>query len=183
MERFKELLLDIQDRLKQEIPALWTDKDWGQFQHPQPPVKFPCALLDIELATFSDLEHGSQMSDVNVTLTVAHQRLKPTSVTAPNKEDGYFLLGMLESIHKALQMYHGEWYAPLIRKSLRKIYVDNTSEVYAVTYGTAFASIFETGETRRKPTGVKVAVNPVKEGIEFMAVEEPEEVAFEIGHA
>ena len=183
MGRFKELLLDIQSQLAQEVPGLWTDKDWGQFQYQQPPVKYPCALLDIEQASFSDLRRGHQMSDVNIVLTVANQRLKPTSVTAPNKEDGYFLVELLESVHNALQLHHQEWYAPLMRKSMRRIYVDNTSEVYAVTYGTSFVSEHNTGERRQNADGVKVAVNPVKEGIEFMAIEEPQEEAFEVGHS
>ena len=183
MSRLKELLLDIQARLKTEVPALWSDKDWWQFQYPQPPVKFPCALIDIETASFSDLRKGSQMADVNVVLTIAHQRLKSASVNAPTKEDGYFLLDMVGSVHKALQLHHAEWYAPLVRKGMRRIYIDNAVEVYAVTYGTAFVEVFETGETRQHPVGVKVAVNPVTEGIGFQSIEEPLEDALEVGHA
>ena len=142
----KELLLDIQDHLASCLPELWTDKDWGQLQFPQPPVKFPCALLDVESITFSSLERGGQMADVNIVLTVANQRLKPTSSKAPDKQSGYLLLDIIESIHLALQLHHAEWYAPLVRKDMRKLYIDNTTEVYSVTYGTAFKQAEEEGK-------------------------------------
>ena len=141
----KDLLLDVQDRLKGGVPALWTDKDWGQFQHPQPPVKFPCALIDIESVSFSSLARDGQMAEVDIVLTIADQRLKATSVKAPDRRDGYFLLDMAESVHKALQLRHADWYAPLVRKSMRKVYVDNTSEVYSVVYSTAFKCPAEEG--------------------------------------
>lgn len=134
----KNLLLDVQDRLKEKVPELWTDKDWGQFQHPQPPVKFPCALIDIESVSFSSLARDGQMAEADIVLTIADQRLRATSVKAPGRRDGYFLLDMAESVHEALQSHHAGWYAPLVRKSMRKVYVDNTSEVYSVVYSTAF---------------------------------------------
>ena len=155
----KELLLDIQDHLMSCLPKLWTDKDWGQLQFPQPPVKFPCALLDVENVTFSSLERGGQMADVNIVLTVANQRLKPTSSKAPDRKDGYSLLDIVESIHLALQLHHAEWYAPLVRKDMRKVYVDNTSEVYSVTYGTAFKQAM-TDEKQHPPGHIKIKILP-----------------------
>lgn len=80
-------------------------------------------------------------------LTVANQRLKPTSSKAPDRKDGYSLLDIVESIHLALQLHHAEWYAPLVRKDMRKLYIDNTSEVYSVTYGTAFKQVTEEKKT------------------------------------
>lgn len=179
MEGIKELLLDVQSRLQQEIPDLWTDKDWGQFRYQNPPVKFPCALLDVESIQCSNIEKGAQIIEADIILTLANQRLKPTSVSAPNKGDGYLLLDLLESLNKALQMHHQKWYAPLIRKSVRRIYYDNASEVYSVTYGTTFISSIDSGERKQSARGVKVSVNPVTEGIEFMAIEDN----FEVEHS
>lgn len=158
MRGIKELLIDIQDRLQESIPKLWTDKDWGQLQYPQPPVKFPCVLIDIERVDFSSLERDGQIAEVDIFLTIANRRLKASSVKAPDRRDGYHLLDVLESVHKALQLYHAGWYAPLLRKSMSKVYIDNTIEVYSVVYSTSFKQPNDEGE-KLFPSIVKVDIN------------------------
>ena len=69
------------------------------------------------------------MVDVNVVLTVANQRLKLASSKSPDRQSGYLLLNIVESVHKALQLYHAGWYAPLLRKSMSKAYIDNPSKL------------------------------------------------------
>ena len=45
----KTILLAVQQRLAERVPELaYIDKNWGQLDYEAPPVKWPCALLDID---------------------------------------------------------------------------------------------------------------------------------------
>lgn len=171
MAGLKDLVLAVQERLAGVAGLDFTDKDWGQLRYERPPVKFPCALIDVEQVGFSQLGHGHQMADVAVTVTFANQRLVPTSGKAPARSDGYATLELIERAHFALQMFHLEWFAPLVRTNLKKVYTDNTFEVYAVTYGTQFTVAAPVDGTRERPKGVKVQINPVVDGLDFRDVE------------
>ena len=46
----KTILLAVQQRLAERVPELaYIDKNWGQLDYEAPPVKWPCALLDLSL--------------------------------------------------------------------------------------------------------------------------------------
>ena len=48
----KTILLAVQQRLADQVPELaYIDKNWGQLDYEAPPVKWPCALLDIDEIT------------------------------------------------------------------------------------------------------------------------------------
>lgn len=171
MGQFKDLLLGVQQQLG-VLKGLYVDKDWGQLRYEQPPVKYPCALIDIEQVGFSQLGKGYQLADVAITVTVANQRLVATSFKASSKQDGYSTVELLERVHTALQLYYEKDFAPLVRTNLRKAYIDNTYEVYAITYQTQFTVQRPDEEVPTRTTGVKVAINPVTDGVGFRCVEE-----------
>ena len=43
----KQIFLSIQNRLAEIEELSYIDKDWGQLQYEQPPVQWPCALIDV----------------------------------------------------------------------------------------------------------------------------------------
>lgn len=140
MNRYKEIILDIQAKLSSDVPELlYIDKDWGQLNYEIPAVKYPCALLDISQTSFRQLGNGAQQADCDFVITIANLRLTPSSVVAPNKEDSFKMIDLIEKIHSALQMYaSGKDYSPLFRSGLRKIQADSTAEIYELIYSTAF---------------------------------------------
>lgn len=171
MAQMKELMLAVQEQLSAVSGLKHVDKDWGQLRYEQQPVKYPCALIDLEQVGFSQLGKGYQLADVSITVTIANQRLVPTSSKAPGKHDGYSTIELIEATHYALQLYYKQGFAPLVRTNLRKVYIDNTFEVYAITYQTQFTVDAPDDGSKNRPTGVKVRINPVVDGIEFRDVE------------
>ena len=135
----KHIFLSIQDRLS-KIPALkYIDKDWGQFQYENPPVKWPCALLDVANADFKQLGRGFQQADADITVTVANLNLVRSSARAPMRGHAYATIDLLEEIHQALQLFSdGQHFSPLMRTNLQKVAADKDMEVYVMTYRTAF---------------------------------------------
>ena len=118
----KNIFLAIQNRLS-EIPALkYIDKDWGQLQYEQPPVKWPCALIDVANIDFKQLGRGCQQGEADITVTVANIRLVRSSSKAPMRGNAYATIDLLEEIHQALQLFSdGRHFSPLMRTNLQRV--------------------------------------------------------------
>ena len=57
----KTILLAVQQRLAERVPELaYIDKNWGQLDYEAPPVKWPCALLDIDEVPFSQIGRSEE---------------------------------------------------------------------------------------------------------------------------
>ncbi|MCD8081887.1 MAG: hypothetical protein LUF04_16275 [Bacteroides sp.] len=139
MGEIKIILLGVQQHLATAVPDIaHLDKDWGQLYMEQPPVKWPCCLLDVEDIQFEQRGHGSEQARTRLTLTVAGMRLTSSSSTAPNQEKAYQLIDLIEQIHDALQNFTTGEYAPLFRSSVKKILSDTGKEAYKLTYETAY---------------------------------------------
>lgn len=148
MDAIQQILLDVQNRLGEQVPDLaCVDMDWGQLKVEMPAVKFPCALLDLSDIEFSQTGHGGQVADVKITVTVAHLRPTSSSLTAPQEEEPCRIFGLLTQIHEALHTFTAGDYAPLSRTRLRKVLADSSRECYEVTYQTAYMVGHDTGDS------------------------------------
>lgn len=157
MDAIQKILLDVQNRLGQQVPDLaYVDKDWGQLKAELPAVKFPCALLDLNDIDFTQTGNGGQVADAKITVTVAHLRLTSSSLAAPKKEDAYRVVGLLAQIHEALHTFTAGDYAPLFRTRLRKVLADSTRECYELTYQTAYVVGHDTGGSTTRISSVKL---------------------------
>ena len=80
----KTILLAVQQRLAERVPELaYIDKNWGQLDYEAPPVKWPCALLDIDEVPFSQIGGGGQIADgVTVEILAANLRLVSSSAAS-----------------------------------------------------------------------------------------------------
>jgi hypothetical protein len=72
---FTKLYTAIIAHLQTNMPTLrYIAQDLGQidFYEDTPPVSWPCLLMDIGDASFSDASHGMQLAEASVTLRLAH---------------------------------------------------------------------------------------------------------------
>jgi hypothetical protein len=142
MAEIKSILLAVQAHLGAAVPAIaHLDKDWGQLYYEQPPVKWPCALLDIEDIQYDQRGHGGEQAKTRLSVTVAGMRLKKSSGAAPLAEEAYELIDLIEQIHDALQLFTTGEFAPLFRSSVKKILSDSGKEAYKLTYETAYTTV------------------------------------------
>lgn len=136
----KNIFLSIQAELAKIAALKYIDKDWGQLQYEQPPVKWPCALIDVANIDFKQLGRGCQQGDADIIVTVANANLVRSSAQAPNKGNAYATIDLLEDIHQSLQLFSdGRHFSPLMRTNLQKEVADKGTEVYVMTYRTSFA--------------------------------------------
>ena len=58
----EEILKKVMQRLREEVPELkWIDLNIGQMMMENPPVDYPCALIDVPRTEYSDASAGMQV--------------------------------------------------------------------------------------------------------------------------
>lgn len=139
----KELFIALQDRLKEQVPALrWVDAEMGQLNVvPRPPVAFPCCLVDMRYLQCRSLTAGAQRVAAQFTLRVAFQGCGATSseAPAPVRDRALEHLDVLERIHTALQWWNfGRRINPMQRASVVPERRSDGLRVYAMVYDTEF---------------------------------------------
>lgn len=127
----KQLIADIKTRLTSKVDTLkYIDEDWGQldYYNPNQPVKWPCAIVDVDQVTWTAQGNLVQIGLANLSVRVADMRLSNTNAKAPSsqQEKAAGIFDLLTSVHQAL---HG-WTAdsmngPLTRTLTRKVNRDD----------------------------------------------------------
>lgn len=155
----KQIFLAIQERLDTLVPALkYIDKDWGQLNLPQPPVKWPCCLIDLDSIEYSQASGLARVAEASIILTIADQHTVRSSAKAPYKSDAYDILDIIKDIYLALE----GWRVPdttqaLTRTRLSKTYSDQSYDVYSLTFSTAWVEqVTEEGETVQASPSISV---------------------------
>jgi len=122
----KQIIQNIQDRLMQEVPELkYVDQDWGQMDYyAQPPVKFPCALIDIQSAQYSNDGDFVQQGTAVVVIRLFDLKLSNSSQAAPKgqKENAKKIWQLIEDVNKAIhgQNFLQEGYGLPMREQMRR---------------------------------------------------------------
>lgn len=109
-------MIAVQDRLLELLPEkiAYLAEDWGQldFYNERPPVNFPCVLIDIAEAEFSDCTRKVQLGEAILTVRVAHFDPVNISALAPNRNKAFRMFVLLRLIYTQLQGLSGEGFRP-----------------------------------------------------------------------
>lgn len=123
----KQIIQNIQQKLAKEVPALkYVDQDWGQmdFFTSPPPVKFPCALIDIQSAQYTNMGDLLQQGTAMVVIRIFDIKLSNSSHKAPDnqKENAKKIWQLIEDVNKAIhgQRFLQTGYGLPIREQIRR---------------------------------------------------------------
>lgn len=154
----KQIFLSIQSRLSSFVPSLqYIDKNWGQLNLPQPPVKWPCCLIDLDSIDYSMGTHRTRLAEASIILTIADHHAVRSSAQAPAKDNAYDILDIIQDIISALD----GWRVPdttqaLVRTRLSKAYSDQSYDVYSLTFSTAWIEQIEEGQTTQASPSISI---------------------------
>lgn len=141
---YKNILNSICTQLQGGVNAQILDikyisTDWGQLDYyaPEHPVKYPCALVSIDTASYSNNGRSQQMAEATAIVKIATLRLGNVSNMAPqlHKDNGQKIFDTLEGI---VQLLHG--YSPtincsaLIRTLQKRVKRDDGVEMYEIHF-------------------------------------------------
>lgn len=150
--RKSTIIKDLMDMLSEALPSVkYIDKDWGQLGMEQPPVGWPCILIDIEDVDIRPLTDGNEQHKATVVLTVANKRKNSSSAHAPSasKEKSMETIDLTDDVHRLVQGYSPQpplrggaipidGYTPLQVVSFFKLNNLPGAEVYAMRYVTKY---------------------------------------------
>lgn len=137
------IIKDLQDMLSESLPNVkYIDKDLGQLDYEQPPVGWPCILIDILEMDIRHLNDLNEKDSPILALTVANKRSASGSAHAPraSKEKSYETLDLTDQVHRLVQNFSaaGAEYTPLNAESFRKLSAQPGVECYLMTYKTHY---------------------------------------------
>lgn len=118
----KQMVQNIQDRLVQKVSALkYVDQDWGQMDFgSEHPVKYPCALIDVQSADYTNDGNFIQRGVVTVVIRL----FSNSSQKAPDnqKENAIRIWQLIEDVNKAVhgQKFLQEGYGMPMRTQMRR---------------------------------------------------------------
>lgn len=154
----KQIFLSIQSRLASLVSSLqYIDKNWGQLNIPQPPVKWPCCLIDLDTIDYSMATNETRLAEASIILTIADHHTVRSSAQAPAKANAYDILDLIEDVISALDGWrvHDTTQA-LIRTRLAKTYSDQSYDVYSLTFSTAWIEQIEEGQTTQASPSISI---------------------------
>lgn len=142
-----KFLLRFQEYLKTEVPELkYVNQDLGQLEYytmDSPAVSWPCALLDLNDTTYSDLLNNVQEANqATVTVRIGHNPYSGTSNLQPEdvRIKGLFIYELEQKVYQKLQGWTaGGICSPLSR--IRKVTEKRDEDAFRVRvliFSTAF---------------------------------------------
>ena|SRR5690606_35402905 len=142
----KTIIAEIQSRLVGNSNIKYVDENWGQLDYYSPnfPVKWPCVLIDIADARFSDIGRDNskvpaarQIGSLVIELRIANLRLTNTSGQAPRLQQlqARSIHDLIEEVHATLHDWSPvDHCTKLVRQSQTRVKRDDGVQEYAVRY-------------------------------------------------
>jgi hypothetical protein len=140
------IIQNIQAKLDVLTELKYIDEDWGQLDYYAPnfPVKWPCVLIDVSSANYSDIgidktsmPRNRQQAEALISLTIANLKLSNTNIRAPQtqKDNAFSINGVIEKIHQQLHGWNpADNAGKLIRRSRNRIKRDDGVQEYTIIY-------------------------------------------------
>ena len=161
----EQVLIAVETALK-TIPKLkYINEDWGQLDfHDQPPVLFPCALLECEQVNYTELSRLAQRASASITVRIADappiQQRNARAQTACVQR--YTMFALIAEVNKVLHGLSGEGFSGLVRVSQRRRRRDDAIREFTLTYTFSFTDASCIAVTTAKPVPPSVSVGSKK---------------------
>ncbi len=107
MDIIKTVFEEIRDKLKADVPEIrWIDEENGQLTEMQePPVSFPCALIDTAGVGFKNTEDYRSSANTKVTVQFGFKTMAASNHLAVTENLAAFAYSAI--LEKAINALHG----------------------------------------------------------------------------
>lgn len=119
----EEILNVILDKLAADVPELrWIDINLGQMATENPPVDYPCALIDVTDIDYTTAGMHRQVGEARIEIELYFIVRSPSNTAAPEKmrEQAFGHFGTVKKVYKALEGVSGESFGGLNRVKVRR---------------------------------------------------------------
>lgn len=117
---FGTLFLDLSNHIKTAVPEVrWIDQDFNQLEifEYRPEVSFPCVLIDVVGARYSELANLAQIGEITINVRIGFAPFSKSYQLAPNdvREKALEYYNLEQKIFEAVQGWQNDFTQPLIR--------------------------------------------------------------------
>ena len=145
------LINSIIARINELADFRYVARNWNQLSYEQPPVQFPCALVDITSVNYSQLAHGSYRADATITVTIADQQLARDAVD--------HFLDVVNTLIEHLNLFYTDFLEqPLTLNAFSRSYSDKSYDVYTLTFTTSWSINIPKAATSKAPNAFKISI-------------------------
>lgn len=155
----KDALKAIENALQPNEAIKYINEDWGQLDYyQQPPVLFPCVLLECEEVDYTTQTGKHQQAIGVISVRVADYRVIQQSNVRANNTGGdrYGYFELLSQIHAVLQGLSGVTFTALDRRNMRRVRRDDAIREMILSYRFTFRDSTAATPLQRLPVPAKV---------------------------
>lgn len=119
----EEILNVILAKLKAGVPELrWADINLGQMATENPPVDYPCALVDVTDISYTTAGMRRQVGEARIEIELYFIVRSPSNAAAPEdlREQAFGHFTIVKKVYKALEGVSGEAFGGLNRVQMRR---------------------------------------------------------------
>lgn len=118
------------------IPELYVAENWGQLNIEQPPVNFPCALIDLGEVTYSQLSRQAQQADVEIQITLSDIIYNGIDQGSPEEEKAreLHIFDLIDTLHRCLHGLSGDTFSPMHRIHIAKTIREDSIREFVIRY-------------------------------------------------
>lgn len=144
----KSALIAVETALTPIKTLRYINEDWGQLDYyDQPPLLFPCALLECEGVDYTSTGRRMQQARGTIVVRLADMQMrKPGNVTT-DTAPRYEFFDIIDQVHKVLQGLSGADFSPLDRRTLRRVRRDDAVREFVMQYSFGYTDAVATPST------------------------------------
>ncbi len=154
------ILLNVIERLERIEELRYVEEDWGQLNFEQPPVAWPCALVDLGECKYTQNGRRSQTAEAILNISIADIRFDGLNTRLPekNRERIGELFRIIEKVNSLLHGYETSYHGRFQRVSLKKIEREDAIREFLVSYRFGFTDESAVVEYTKQPTPPNINV-------------------------
>lgn len=154
------ILLNVMERLETIAELQYVSEDWGQLNFEQPPVNWPCALVDFGEVKYTQAGRQTQQADAILNITVADIRFDGLNTRLPEKNRDRIgeLFRIIEKVNNVIHGYGTGSHSRFQRIALKKIIREDAVREFLITYRFGFTDQSAMTEYTNRPTPPNIVV-------------------------
>lgn len=137
------MLKKIIEELFQDLSSIegirYVAEDWGQLDYEQPPVQWPCALVDMQDVRYSQTGMGGLLADCTFTVQLTDQAPQRVSSRASDtqKERSLQIFGIIDRVIQDIHAKDSAEHSPFMLEGMQRVNLPELQS-YVLTFKTQF---------------------------------------------
>lgn len=156
------ILLNVIERLEQIEELKYVSEDWSQLNFEQPPVNWPCALVDLGEVKYTQAGRAIQQAEAILNITIADIRFDGLNTRLPeqNRQRIGEIFRIIEKVNSLIHGHGSTIHSRFQRIGLKKIIREDAVREFLISFRFGFTDQSAMPEYTNRPTPPNITVNP-----------------------